>query len=366
MHVRHPEGYLELELGDFKDNRRFRIMAVDHDLVSFVDVALRADGQLDWPLVLITNPKDAHYLIPRREPVDRIASSTHIRLLAFSSAPIASIRVQVDGTDVDAAQIRHIDGPLWVAPWTAPRSPELHSIVVTVRDAVGRERRVEAPFSTNGRAVPLRLRSNVLLMTDMSVLVRAMFFFLYAMLTVTMTAVPLLLASCRCRLRHWRPLAFWRTYELRIVRWAATDRAAAWMLLAYLAYIFVGPWFVGELVRGDRTGAMFVHGILVGGHFLRGGLTYLYGFYHLAFTVLPAWSLLVLWRAVVDLELQSSYARAYWLLAFAHLGYQTVACFDVAAWYGAQAALVAPAKLGFLLLSALLLRRAYRTAFAAQ
>ena len=69
-------GFLELEVKDWMDNRYYRIVTVDHDLISFVDVPHR-----DWPVVLITNPKPATFMIPGREPVSRIRNSTHIRYL---------------------------------------------------------------------------------------------------------------------------------------------------------------------------------------------------------------------------------------------------------------------------------------------
>lgn len=53
---------------------RFRILAVDHDILSFTDERLG-----EWPIVLVTNPKHSLFLAPGREPVETIAYSTHIR-----------------------------------------------------------------------------------------------------------------------------------------------------------------------------------------------------------------------------------------------------------------------------------------------
>lgn len=53
---------------------RYRLVAVDHDLVSFVDTSLH-----QWPLVLITNPKPAQFVIPHTEPLARMAFSSHVR-----------------------------------------------------------------------------------------------------------------------------------------------------------------------------------------------------------------------------------------------------------------------------------------------
>ena len=53
---------------------RYRIFAIDHGFLSFVDVRFEK-----WPVVLITNPKDAQFFIPDHEPIHRIKRSTHIR-----------------------------------------------------------------------------------------------------------------------------------------------------------------------------------------------------------------------------------------------------------------------------------------------
>jgi len=77
MYGRHPSGHLELELGDFKDNRKFRLLAFDHDLFSFTDTTLR-----QWPLVLVTNPQGRSFLPPAlREPLRRDVRTirSHVR-----------------------------------------------------------------------------------------------------------------------------------------------------------------------------------------------------------------------------------------------------------------------------------------------
>lgn len=53
---------------------RYRVLAVDHDLLSFQDVHLN-----DQPIIVITNPKHHQFLSPSHEPVSRISHSTHIR-----------------------------------------------------------------------------------------------------------------------------------------------------------------------------------------------------------------------------------------------------------------------------------------------
>lgn len=79
MYASHREGSLELEVGDFKDNRLFRVAAIDHGIFSFVDVKLN-----DYPIILITNPKSSKFYMPGYEPLHRIEESTHIRVLVYS------------------------------------------------------------------------------------------------------------------------------------------------------------------------------------------------------------------------------------------------------------------------------------------
>jgi len=52
----------------------YRLLAYDHGLMSFVDVTFNT-----WPVVLITNPKNALFLVPGHEPTYRIKRSTYIR-----------------------------------------------------------------------------------------------------------------------------------------------------------------------------------------------------------------------------------------------------------------------------------------------
>lgn len=110
LHTRHSQGTLELEVGDWKDNRRYRIFAFDHDLFSFADLSFDK-----WPVVLITNPKPLLYTCVKHEPLERLLHSTHIRVLAFSLSSITSVRVKIDG--VHLGQAIHLSGPIFILKW---------------------------------------------------------------------------------------------------------------------------------------------------------------------------------------------------------------------------------------------------------
>jgi len=110
MYTMQKGGYLELELGDWKDNRMFRLMAIDHGMFSFVDVRHR-----DWPVVLLTNPKHALFVNPLKENLENIRRSTHIRVLAFSLSRLKNVRVRIDGEPW--TDLRHVKGPLYATSW---------------------------------------------------------------------------------------------------------------------------------------------------------------------------------------------------------------------------------------------------------
>ena len=57
-------------------NVSYRLLVVDHDLVSFTDIDLHK-----WPVVLVTNPKHSQFFVPKHEPLHRIKKSTHIRFV---------------------------------------------------------------------------------------------------------------------------------------------------------------------------------------------------------------------------------------------------------------------------------------------
>eukprot|EP00118_Oscarella_pearsei_P016305 m.154559 g.154559 ORF g.154559 m.154559 type:complete len:263 (+) comp38641_c0_seq42:1153-1941(+) len=169
MHILHETGHLELELADWKDNRRFRIVAIDHDLFSFGDFTF---GK--WPIVIITNPKDAHY-ISARESWQKMVHSTHIRVLAFSPSPIQSVHISIDN-GVVSAYASHVRGPLHTLLWSpSSLKPGLHEIKVEITDESGRTAVKVQKFSLDGtRAYFDDVLTAFVLLTDFCILVRTL------------------------------------------------------------------------------------------------------------------------------------------------------------------------------------------------
>lgn len=281
LHSRHPQGTLELELGDWMDNRRYRVLALDHDLLSFSDLTFEK-----WPAVVITNPKDAQYLHPGAEPLGRIRKSTHIRVLAFSDSPVSSVLVQVDGQDVGKA--RSAGGPLFVLQW----DPSLyltgvHTISVTVQDAAGRSTVKQQLFSLEEGLTPsFGFVQSFILLTDHYVLGRAAFAF-----TVLLNIGGLVL---------FRWMTFYSGRGVLSKACASLQLVSKMNMFYYSLLIFnlctaFGPWFIGEMIDG-HSGACFAFGVVIDGHFLEGSLTYVVGvvqmlFFNMPLTSYLCWSL---------------------------------------------------------------------------
>lgn len=67
---------------------RYRVAVIDQGLFSFADIKHKT-----WPVIVVTNPKPLLTVQPSKEPVELMATSTHIRIFIFSPLPINSCEV---------------------------------------------------------------------------------------------------------------------------------------------------------------------------------------------------------------------------------------------------------------------------------
>ncbi|KAJ1920785.1 hypothetical protein IWQ60_006920 [Tieghemiomyces parasiticus] len=321
-----PSHYLELELTDLKLHATYRVLAVDHDMITFKDIPLPLPeipapnvpgtgmepphvtiptSLPAPPVVLTTNPKDARYLLPQREPVHRILTSTHIRFLAWSQVPVANVTIQIDGrphphlavyrgpappTDEEdtATRVNHV--PLWVAPWDPQRYHDgrSHRLVITVTDRAGRTGRDQVTFRVDGRRMSMHnaAQGGWIMQTDFNAWLQRWFLVGYVFMTIGLVLIPKCVGSylhghgCYATWRADQSAALIRTDRrsraayyrstaprpLAYVRYVAARlgfhlRAAGFRLVelqnakrifypffAYCLYLVTGPWFVGELI----------------------------------------------------------------------------------------------------------------------
>ncbi|CAH1408269.1 unnamed protein product [Nezara viridula] len=274
MYTLQKKGFYELELADWKDNRMFRIAAVDHGLFSFVDVKHN-----DWPIVLVTNPKHALFK-SIREPLGGMLTSTHVRLLAFSPDEIISVRIKIDSESWENAL--PVSGPLYVVPWEPQKySSGMHNIYVEVLDKSGRDITVEHPFSLDGSKLQFNFFPRMLLMIDFGLVMQ----FLYGL-----AVISCVLPYCFLRYMNKRVLdnkkqlpSLRNTFVHRWLRriWIISNiNTLFYPIVLYPLYITVGPWAVAEVLDGEY-GIIFIWGIFINGTLIPESFTYSYGFLQL-------------------------------------------------------------------------------------
>ncbi|XP_047530793.1 transmembrane protein 62-like [Vanessa atalanta] len=294
MYTKHKKGYLELELGDWKDNRMFRLAAIDHGLFSFID-----QKHNSWPIILVTNPKHARYVLPGREPLQLIPESTHIRILVFSDVKIESVKISFD--KISWMLCKKKDGPLYVCRWLPHLfATGLHKLYVEAIDEMGKNNTLEHPFSLDGTVMPFGITSRLMLMLDAGAVFQTVFGTL-----LIINVLPLVIL----RLQK-RPPKYMRRYGQQILRslWLLSkiDRIF-YPIVLYAIYLPLGPWVIGELIDG-YIGTIFAWGILIKGTYLPEPFTYTYGSVQLLFVQLP---LILVLAHCLDTRLFAQHLRGY-------------------------------------------------------
>ncbi|XP_076303117.1 transmembrane protein 62 [Lasioglossum baleicum] len=296
MYTLQQAGFLELELADWKDNRMYRVAAVDHGQFSFIDVRYG-----EWPVILITNPKHALYMMPRKENVLSIVKSTHIRVLAFSLAPIKSVEVQLD--DGAWFECEHVKGPLYTSKWNTTKFLDgIHTIRVRAVDSDGRETIVLQPFALDGSRLSFRILPRLILMSNVSNIFQSLFGTMLILLVAPLCLLRFLHILCEKKQMH-RPrlrIKFFHLWLRKLWILSTVDRLC-FPLVIYALYLTVGPWAIGEVID-NHTGIIFAWGTFVGNSYLPGAFTYAYGFFQLFSFHLPL-TLILAHR--VDKRLQS-------------------------------------------------------------
>uniref|UniRef100_A0A8C7GXJ1 Transmembrane protein 62 n=1 Tax=Oncorhynchus kisutch TaxID=8019 RepID=A0A8C7GXJ1_ONCKI len=344
-HLHTLGGLMPVLHSDWMDNRRYRVLAFDHDLLSFMDLKFQ-----QWPAVLITNPKEAQYLHPGVEPLGRIQSSTHIRILAFSDALVTAVHVSVDGVEMGEGQ--SAGGPLYVVPWEPSLYlAGLHTVTVNVKDAVGRSTFREQLFTLEEDLSPsFGFFQSFILLTDHYILVRRQRGILDFPVSLEIRTGDLPVVDLPLSLGNM-PIS--------------TDCVVS----VYSPSVSAGPWFIGELIDG-HSGACFAFGVVIDGHFLEGSLTYVVGvgqllFFNMPLTCYLCWSLHLRSRGN---SFRSHFLRPgyRWKTLGVHmamlllLAWQGYSCYFLLETYGPLAFFLSPVRTWAVGISLLLVYRAWK------
>ncbi|KAJ3271180.1 Transmembrane protein 62, partial [Blyttiomyces sp. JEL0837] len=268
---------LELELGDMKDHAMYRIVAIDHDMISFTDETISslrsvpmpvhhditksppkfgtgvgAPPQPIKPIILITNPRDSRFATPTREPISRIKKSKFIRMMIWTfdgdtgggvgeaNAALGKTHVSVviDGVHAlgnvkyvgktkswkgisDVEKGNHL--PLWVAPWNPAvfDDGKDHELTVIVSDSRGEKSVKRIVFRVDGeRAAHEGMHAGfggVVLKFPFNVVFKFLFCFVH--LTITMVLLLPKLYSWHLhstgQYRHYRSMLAMRLKKIR-------------------------------------------------------------------------------------------------------------------------------------------------------
>ncbi|XP_027725974.1 transmembrane protein 62 isoform X3 [Vombatus ursinus] len=338
LHTRHPKGTMELELGDWKKNRRYRIFAFDHDLFSFADLVFDK-----WPAVLITNPKSFLYSSSVHEPLERLLYSTHIRILAFSPSSITSVAVKINGIYLGNAV--HLSGPIFVLKWNPINySEETHMIEVNVQDSTGRKNIVNYKFSIKGD-IPIKFdfMPSFILLTDHYIVARIIFILIVIVLQFLLVAFRYFR---KIKLRGTPGYISLATFSFNVL---SKTNTFYYVVLFLNFYTALGPWFVGEIIDG-KMGCCFSFGVFVDGHFFQGSMTFIIGIIQMLLFNIPllvylCWTLLLRCQGYVfTSHLKGRYHKTLPVHILMLLFYfcQIGSCYLLGKAYGAVAVLFSP------------------------
>ena len=279
MYSFHDKDNLELELVDWKNNRKFRILAVDHGKLSFTDVKFD-----DWPIALVTYPKDTKFMMPSKENYSHYEENT-IKVLVFHKINISKVIIGIDmETEVEASAVD--GGPLYVLPWDAGKYKKgAHRITVKVVDENKTVKEFQQDFTLNPREADKfsNVMSNFVLRSSFSKL----FHWLYGLTLFFNLAIPSSMAvtiylsqsgklSSTSR-RHIQK--FSNCCLVRKLMLVTGHNVICVSLIIFVIYMAVGPWVVGSLVEG-RTGAVFAWGVVVDSTLVHSQVPFAYYFVH--------------------------------------------------------------------------------------
>ncbi|XP_050520964.1 transmembrane protein 62-like isoform X2 [Daktulosphaira vitifoliae] len=283
MYTIHKEGFAELELGDWKDGRMFRLLAFDRGSLSFTDVR---HGK--WPVVLITNPKIPWLYVNSVETLeDQIMNNKFIRILAFSLDTIQNVLVKIN-SEMEWKNCINVgnNSPMYVTEWNANQYIQgIHTIHVRVEDVQGRTHEISQSFT---------LDSNISIIKNFAQWPLNLYF-PNVLLTIFMAAIvanclPLLfyrfISKCtKYHISYSTQRTLISKYSRKMVLLTSLN-CMFYPLTIYSIILCLGPWAVGGLLT-DSIGWIFPWGIYINGKFIKDPLTYAYGFAQIITFQLP-------------------------------------------------------------------------------
>ncbi|KAG0712609.1 Transmembrane protein 62 [Chionoecetes opilio] len=278
--TRHPSGLLEVELADWYHNHRFRILSVDHDRVNWLDLV-----HPSWPVVMVARVQ--------RFTKGQGAFRYMLRLLVFSNEEVLSVSVRVDDNLGHWITCHHRAGPLYTATvdlqleaWDPQLSEKdfVKNLQVLVGNSSGSKSLLRVGMEGAGfeRPRPSLLAATLLSMNFHEMVItrclnRQQHYIpdpVRVGCRLVLPAAVLLLCAAADGAEASEVCSDATAQEMLNVASSLSHKHALFiLLLVFLLYPAVGPWYIGPLAR-DEFGAVFMWGIYVESSTLPGQLTY--------------------------------------------------------------------------------------------
>ncbi|CAG8549564.1 6066_t:CDS:2 [Cetraspora pellucida] len=259
LQIYRPTNYLELELGDMKVNAMYRILAIDHDLISFIDVQLPLP---EIPLKTPPSPAEGFSVLPEKLPYPPIILITNPKGSAYNT-----INIFLDGKVHD--QNVHYKGnsrndneylPLWTSQWDPSKFDDGkdHVIVVKALDISGQVGESRVIFRVDDKRSHMNGGiSEFLIGLDWAAVARSFFMICHVTLTVYMLATKLyvtynpnhpLITSFHTYEKTFTQSYFRKTFLL------VSQPIFFYTLYLYLLAIITMPLFIGNMVSSSQGG----------------------------------------------------------------------------------------------------------------
>ncbi|CAF4143728.1 unnamed protein product [Rotaria sordida] len=279
LYAHHANSLLELELGDWKDKRRFRILTIDSGLLSFEDF------RFSQPIyAIISHPKAAKFLTSR-EPFYRLNQSTHIRIVIFSKLSIINVNISIDEQYIGSA-IQSIDNQnLFIFPWNTSlyNDEKLHKIFVEIKDNGNNTVILQHEFSLSLLKKTKWYQSKIILTIHQPT-------FGFIILISSLCLYILILLYYRYQVKQNSSnfiirFTLWNQFRLRMICLCSVD-FIFYSLFSFSLYYFIGPWYIGYLTS-SHFGVTFLWGTLIQQVYLPPDAQIFVGIFQLYFFIFP-------------------------------------------------------------------------------
>ncbi|GAV77342.1 Metallophos domain-containing protein [Cephalotus follicularis] len=276
------EEFWEWEMGDWRKNRAMRILAIDRDHVSYVDIDFKLGAKKTF--ILPTFPVDSRFM--SRSSSQHMFECEHmvpssydtVRALVFSVSPILSVMARVYDSRsgnfemvMEAPMIKLGDntsrGDLFAAPWNHKAfedpSPNRYWLQIEATDITGRLTSTEPrAFSINGLSAKFSWTWNEFLVMgcQWAALYFPILWFAFYFLLIVLLIPKVLFVFSKKRYTYQNFVA--KKGFINCLAWVLQDLcqiSIVWFgMLGYLFYLILFPWLVGQVfteggIRGYMT-----------------------------------------------------------------------------------------------------------------